>query len=247
LKLLSSEYQSDPTVVGQFRREAAAGLQVSHPHLSSVLSARVADPPYYLVMPWLGGANLRELIHGGGNLCLPEMLCIARQAAEAIAALWRAGWTHGDVKPENIVVSPPLHATLIDLGFARRADEPGWAAEPYFCGTLDYVAPEVIVSASPPDIRSDLYSLGVTMYELISGRLPYTAATAAEIARRRVEDLPADIHKLEPELPLDLVRLLRALLAKQPLRRPQSPEDVVQRLARLEIETFAERTSMRKR
>ncbi len=133
------------------------------------------------------------------------------------------------------------HATLIDLSLARHRSELVASGAPPIFGTLAYLAPERIVSKLAIDIRSDLYSLGVTLFELLTGRLPFAARTAAELAAQHRQELPADLRSLAPHLPASVCQLVRQLLAKEPLRRPQSPSELVDRLAALEIETFAER------
>ncbi len=245
LKLPVEEDSSDSVGVELIRREAVAARAVNSPHVISVLAARVSQPPYYIVMPWLCGSTLRARLARPEPLCLPAVLGIVRQVAEGLGGLLETGWLHGDVKPDNIMVSPEGHATLIDLGFARRVDETGWCLDRGGFGTLSYVAPEVVTSAVRSDVRSDIYSLGVTLYESLSGRLPFSADSASELARRHRDRVATDIHTLVPRLPLRVVRLLRSMLAKQPCRRPQSPAELVERLVALEIETLTERNAVR--
>jgi serine/threonine-protein kinase len=157
-------------------------------------------------------------------------LWLARQTAEALAALHAAGWMHADVKPGNLFVSAPAHVTLLGLGFARRPRECGSIVDRCVAGTVGYVAPEMITSAVRPDIRSDLYSLGATLFEMLTGRLPFEARTL---------DTPLALRSLAPDLPRNVVDLVRELLAKDPFRRPQTPQELISRLAALEIENFA--------
>ena len=147
------------------------GQSVSHPHLVPVLAASVLEPPRLLVMPWLEGASLQARLAAGETFNIPKALWIARQTAEALDGLHAAGWMHGDVTPGNIHVSPAGHVTLIDLSFARRSDEIGSAADRPIMGTCSYIAPEYLTSALRPDIRSDIYSLGVVLFEMLSGRV----------------------------------------------------------------------------
>lgn len=241
VKVLLERWQDDTAAIELLRREAIVGRQVSHRHLISVLAAHVGGPPYFVVMPWLAGSTLADLLAAGRRPPLPVALWLARQTAEALGALHVAGWMHGDVKPSNIFVSPSGHATLLDLGFVRRPEETGCVVDRCVAGTFHYIAPEMITSALRPDIRSDLYSLGVTLYELLTGRLPFVGRSLAELAEQHRQSEPPEIRSLAPRLPLDVARLVHQLLAKEPLRRPQTPAELVVRLTVLEIATFAER------
>ncbi|HVW36506.1 MAG TPA: serine/threonine-protein kinase [Pirellulales bacterium] len=241
LKVLKEASQNDPAAIEVMRREAIVGRKVSHPHLISILSAHVGAAPYFVVMPWLAGATLAEMLAGGNRPPLPVALWIARQAAEALEALDAAGWMHADVKPSNLFVSPSGHVTLLDLGFARRPEETGSAVDRSVCGTVHYIAPEMVTSALRPDIRSDIYSLGVTLYELLAGRVPFDGPDLASLAEQHRQAEPPELRSIAPQLPLGVSRLVHSMLAKEPLRRPQTPRELVERLAALEIETFAER------
>ncbi len=241
LKRLRPEWQERPEAVALLRREATVGRRVSHPHLVPILAASTARPPYYLVMPWLAGPTLADRLAACESFELPAILWIARQVGEALEALWSAGWMHGDVKPGNIHLSPQGHVTLLDLGFARRPQETGSAVDRCLLGTVGYLAPETIVSTLRSDIRSDICSLGVVLFEMLAGRLPYAGQTLAELAAQHRQDRAPELRRLVPHLPAGVVRLVREMLCKEPLRRPQTPRELIDRLWGLEISTFSER------
>jgi len=241
LKTLRPQCQDDPRAVAVLRREALVGRTVSHPHVISLLAAAVAEPPYYVVMPWLSGNSLAVHLAGGKRLDPAVAFWVARQAAEALGALREAGWMHGDVKPSNIFLSPAGHVTLLDLGFARRIEDRGSTTQRCVAGTCNYIAPERIAPGRPIDVPSDLYSLGVVLFEMLSGRLPFRGKDAAEVARKHREARVPELARLVPELPAEACALVREMLAKEPLRRPQDPRELIDRLARLEIATFARR------
>jgi serine/threonine-protein kinase len=146
------------------------------------------------------------------------------------------------VKPSNIFVSPEGHVTLLDLGFARRAEETGSVIERCVTGTCNYIAPERITSALRADIRSDIYGLGVVLFELLSGRLPFEGENLAELVIQHRQARPPDLRRLAPHLSTGVIRLVREMLAKDPLRRPQTPRELINRLAALEIASFGERS-----
>jgi eukaryotic-like serine/threonine-protein kinase len=241
LKVLRPERRDDPAAIELFTREAVVARSVAHPHLIAVLEARVRSNCRFLVMPWLEGVTLQSRLASGRPMELPVVLWIARQVAEALEALDRAGWLHGDVKPGNVRLSPENHVTLIDLGFARRREE----VDRRVMGTPQYLAPENFTSAPlfASDIRSDIYSLGVVLYELLAGRLPFTGRELAELAVEHKQAAPENLRRLAPSLPDEVVWLVHQMLAKDPLRRPQSPRELIDRLVRLEIATFSERAA----
>jgi serine/threonine protein kinase len=241
VKVLRPEWQDDSRGLAILAREAQVGRLVSHPHLVPILAAGLSAPPYWIAMPFLEGQSLAEHLQARPTLDLPVAIWIARQVTEALAALHQAGWMHGDVKPSNVVVSSSGHATLVDLGFARRTSERNAIADRPILGTLHYIAPEVLYSAFGGDIRSDVYSLGVMLFEMFTGRLPFDADDVAELAALHRQEVPADVRNLAPHLPTRAARLVHHMLAKEPLRRPL-PEEIVDRLSALEIETFAERS-----
>jgi serine/threonine protein kinase len=240
LKLLRKHWEDSPEAVSTLRREALVGRAVGSPRLAPVLAAHLAESPYYIVMPWLAGVTLDTLL-ARVRPGMAVALWYARQVVEALDALHQAGWMHGDVKPANVHVSPRGHVTLLDLGFARQADESGRGlAERPVLGTPRYLAPEA-ARGTQADIRADLYSLGVMLFEMLAGRPPFDAADLGELVRLHRQQTARGIRSLAPTAPLKLDRLLRRLLAKQPLRRPQSPRELIDDLARLEIELLDQR------
>lgn len=243
VKILREQWSADARAVAQFRREAQVGRTVSHPRVISILATGLREPPYYVVMPWLDGATLRARLDAGEHFDPPVALWIARQTAEALDALAAAGWRHGDVKPANLFLSPnECHVTLLDLGCARSNDEGGSAADRCLLGTCAYLAPETITSALAADIRSDIYSLGVVLFEMLAGRLPFEGETLEELVVQHKQWRAPDLHRLAPRVPPEVADLVRRMLSKEPLRRPQTPGELVEQLTRLEIQSFTERS-----
>ena len=241
VKVLRRRRHDDPQAVALFRREALVARSLAHRHLVPVLAAGLQRPPYWLVMPWLEGVTLEEQLAQESRLELPAALWTARQVAEALSALDTSGWMHGDVKPSNIFISPNGHVTLLDLGFARRRHESASVSGRCLLGTLRYIAPELVTSAIGSDIRSDIYSLGVMLFEMLSGRVPFEADDLAELVIKHKQARAPRLRQLVPHVPTGVARLVREMLAKEPLRRPQTPDELIRRLAALEISTFSER------
>ena len=239
VKLLHRYWEDSPTALAVLRREALAGRVVSSPHLASVLAAHLDEPPYYLVQPWLEGQTVAARLADGWRPGAAEVVWLARQAAQGLAALDAAGWTHGDVKPANLMLSQSGHVTLLDLGFARPGVESGSALDRPVLGTPRYLAPELVTCVWRADIRSDLYSLGATLYELFAGRPPYDANDLGELVRQHRQERPLALELLAPGTPPLLAALIQRLLAKDPLRRPSGPAEIVAELVRMEIAELA--------
>jgi serine/threonine-protein kinase len=240
IKALRTDFESDPILVDTISREAAAGRRLSHSHIISILAARTHMCPYYVVMPRLEGATVRQAIDAVGPLAIPQALWIARQVAEALAEMHRSCLLHCDVKPSNILVTESGHATLFDLGFATPCDRGATAPAVELRGTLAYIAPEMLTSKTAMGPWSDIYSLGVTLFEMLTGRLPFTQDSPARLAESHLREIPPSPRTFVPQLPRSIARLLRRMMAKDPSRRPT--DDLIETLMRLEIETFGLRS-----
>jgi serine/threonine-protein kinase len=242
VKVLRNEWWRDESAIARQRREAWIGGQVSHPNVVPVLSTSVEGPPFYFVMPMLEGRSLAQRIEDGPQLPLPMALWIVRQIVEGLAAVFgRTRMIHGDVKPANVMVAPSGHATVMDFGLAHTLDEASsWADRPVI-GTLNYIAPEMVTSAMAADARSDFYSLGVMLYELLAGRLPLESDDPGELAMLHREGKPTCVLELRSDLPKPVASLVHTLLAKEPIRRPSSHSELIERLVRLEIDCFGMR------
>ncbi len=244
IKVLKSRWEQDPRAVALFRQEARLGRRISHPHVVPVLAAQVDTPPYFLTMPRLAGRTLSNLVASSAHRSVPFCLGISRQVAEGLAQLHSdCGMMHGDVKPGNIFVGPDGHAWLLDLGLCSESGRPNSLAERPVVGTLNYMAPEMLTSCLAADHRGDFYSLGVTLYEMLSGSLPFESSMPGELAVLHRDAAAPSLAELRPDLPGTVVALVHQMLAKEPMRRPQSYRELVDRLVRLEISTFADRFS----
>ncbi len=223
-------------------REATVGRAVTHPHLVAILSAQLDTAMPLIVMPLLPGAALDRVVAAHAPFSPPHALWIVRQIAEALVALHDTGWLHADVKPGNIHVSPAGHATLLDLGFAMRLDSGECAAGASLRGSPIYTAPEMISSAVSVDGRCDIYSLGITLYELLTGNPPFTQSEPGPLMLAHLQHAVPNPRIVNPTLHRGIWDLLQGMLAKEPLRRPAAAE-LVERLVDLEIATLEERVA----
>src|SRR6266849_3089372 len=243
VKLLRPDWEDQPTAVKLLQREARTGLAVRHAHLVQFLYAHVTRPPYFLVMELLRGESLRRRLRRERRLDVPTALWIGRQCAVALTVLHQAGFLHGDIKPDNIRLVDEGQAVLIDLGFAHRPGENAHLLKRgYVLGTVDYLAAELCAFDEETETSSDLFSLGATLFEMLTGQLPYPQGTIEQTLRHHSSEPPTDIRSLVERLPSGLITLIDRLLARRPEDRPRAPL-LVQQLMALEIATGSRRLS----
>lgn len=232
------------------RREATVARQVSHGNLTTVLHSQFEQGrgSAFLVLPRIRGVSVRELLDyrrrafgclAGASKFLRQSVWIARQGAQGLAALHAGGWLHGDLKPENMLVSLPGHLTLIDLGLARKLGTAECRGGEILAQMLRYVSPEMLLPYETVTQASDVYSLGMVLHELLTGQFAFVESDATGLALAHLRRQPEDLRELCPYLPPQLPRLLEKMLAKEPLRRPEAAS-VVRQLTRIEMELLAE-------
>jgi len=218
VKILSPRLAEDPEALHRFLEEAKVCAHLKHPHIVRFLRLAKCEGLYYIAMELAEGGSLRRLLkNNGGKLDETRALELTAQVADALALAHGNGLLHRDVKPENILLDRNGYAKLADLGIAVRTSRSDDAGE--FWGTPAYLAPETISGQNADDPRSDLYSLGATLFEMLAGRTPFSAATPAEMLRHHLQ-LPApDVRVLRPELSPQTGALVARLLAKNPEHR----------------------------
>jgi serine/threonine protein kinase len=243
IKVLRDDWGDPETGIKLLQREARAGLGVRHPHLVRIRQAHVTAAPYFLVMDLLAGESLRRRLRRDFRLPISEAVWIIRQITEALATLHGAGFLHGDLKPDNVRLIDDGTAVLIDLGFTHRPGEnAAFLRAGYVLGTANYLAPEQCDPLPTEDLSSDVFSLGVMFFEILTGRLPYPPGSLHQTFRRHRCDPPADIRRSVANLPAGLVGLIEKLLTHRPEERPRAAS-VVQQLVKLEIAALTRRRS----
>ncbi len=234
LKVLPAEMASSPERLERFRREAKALAALDHPGVVSVYSVEEADGVHFLTMQLVEGHSLHRLISEGG-LPVERILEIATALADALAAAHEKGIVHRDLKPANVMVTKDGRVKVLDFGLAKLspAGEPADSALPteaptregVVMGTLPYMSPEQ-VSGKPVDHRTDVFSLGVLLYEMASGRRPFAGASTAELGSAILRDTPPALTTLRAGLPQGLMQIVTRCLEKDPGARFQGLRDV---------------------
>jgi eukaryotic-like serine/threonine-protein kinase len=226
IKVLRDDAANDPTNVQLFRREARAGLAVRHTNLVRVVHAILTgEQAYHLVMERVPGRSLRWVLRQTGWLSPRTVAVIGQQAAASLAALHVAGFVHGDVKPDNLHVTPGRKATLLDLGFAHRPTEDAHLVGPGFVlGTANYIAPELCDRPGGDGPASDVFSLGVTLFELLTGELPYPDGTVEETMVHHRDGRPESLWDWQGGWPIGLSSLVDRMLDRDPAARPTAEE-----------------------
>jgi serine/threonine protein kinase len=245
VKVVRPDWDDQETAIKLLQREARAGLSVRHPHLVHITHAEVLHEPYFLVMDLLTGEPLRRRLRRDYRLPVADAVWIARQTADALTALHQAGFLHGDIKPDNLRLTDDGTAVLIDLGFAHRPGEnASFLRAGYVLGTANYLAPELCDELPAEGLPSDVFSLGVTLFEMLTGRLPYPPGSLRQTFRRHRCDPPADVRQGAGPMPSALVALVERMLAHRPDDRPRAGV-VVQKLIEVEIAALKGRRARR--
>lgn len=241
VKRLLPEWRENRAARRLLENEAEVGRQISDPHVVRVRDAsREASPPF-VVLEWLEGESLAERLEKTPQLSPRAALWIVRQCAQGLQALAAAGYCHGDIKPANLWCTPPCGIKLIDLGFASALSQPGQRREgrpTVLTGTPEYLAPETVVPGSGDLLAKDQYSLGVLLYQLLTGRLPFAGDSVADVMRRQQSVIPTPLRAFAPTVSREVAQCAERLLSKQPLRRSSSWPSLVRELISLEIATL---------
>ena len=232
IKILNDRYATDDLFVERFRREAKSAAALSHPNIVSIYDRGEAEGTYYIAMEVIEGRSLKELIRANGRLRPAQAVSYTRQILAALRFAHRSGIIHRDIKPHNILVGPEERLKVTDFGIARAGASQMTEAGSIM-GTAQYLSPEQARGAEVSG-ASDLYSVGVVLYEMLTGEVPFTGDTAVEIAMKHVNDAPRPPSATAPGIPADLDRVVLRCLAKNPADRYQTAEELDSDLARVE-------------
>lgn len=226
IKLLRKDYSSDPDFQDRFRQEAKAAANLSHPNIVTMHDFGLDNKQLFLVMEYVPGTDMKTLIKQRGRFSPEEALPLLIQACAGIGYAHRAGLVHCDVKPQNMLVTPDMRLKVADFGIARALAtiHPEEQSEVIW-GSPQYFAPEQ-ASGSAPSPASDVYSLGIIMYEMLTGSLPFQATTASALAQLHVEREPPLLSEMIPDVSPTLEQILKKVLSKEPSQRYRTADQL---------------------
>src|SRR2546421_2043900 len=218
IKLMNREVASDSDQLERFRREARAVAQLSHPHIVGVIDAGEDEGRPYIVFEFVEGETLKQRIRRLGRLPITEAVAYAIEIARALGAAHARHIVHRDVKPQNVLIDEEGSAKVTDFGIARTLDEEGLTADGRVLGTTDYVSPEQALGHAVSG-QSDIYSLGIALYEMLTGDVPFKGDSQVAVAMRHVREELPDVQRLRPEASAALAAVVDRATAKDLQRR----------------------------
>ena len=223
VKALSPEFSGDPTLLERFRGEARAQAQLNHPNLATLYAFLVQDDVAYMVMEFVDGETFHAMVARRGPIPAEEAVPLFRQALAGIGYAHRLGIVHRDIKPSNIMLNREGVVKVMDFGLAKVAGNHGVTRTGIRLGTAYYMSPEQIL-VKGVDVRSDIYSLGATLYEILTGQAPFHADSEFQILNDHVNTPPPPPTRLHPQIPSGIENAVLKALAKNPDQRFQTVE-----------------------
>ncbi len=231
VKVLGPQYAQDAGFVERFRREAQAAARLNHPNVVSVFDTGSDGPVHYIVMEYVAGRTLADVLKTEGHLMPERAAEIAAQVASALSFAHAAGIVHRDVKPGNIMITPQGEVKVMDFGIARAASTEPLTQTATVLGTASYLSPEQ-AEGRPVDARSDIYSLGIVLYEELTGVPPFQADSPVAVAYKHVRENPVLPSQVVPGIPPDLEAVVLKAMAKNPANRYASAAEMREDLER---------------
>jgi serine/threonine-protein kinase len=236
VKVLHAEISDQPDQLERFRREARSVAKLSHPNVVAVIDAGQDAGHPYIVFEYIEGETLKQRIERVGTLSLDESAAYAIEVGRGLVAAHARNLVHRDVKPQNVLIDPEGRAKVTDFGIARSLEAKGLTATGRVLGTTDYVAPEQAMGQEI-DARSDVYSLGVLLYEMLTGEVPFSAETQVGVAMKHVNEPLPNVQEGRPEVSAALAAVVETATAKDPERRYSTMAEMLRDLeAALEVE-----------
>src|SRR5258706_6877680 len=226
IKILRKDFAASPEFQTHYRQEARAAANLSHPNIVTVHDFGFTDDLLFIVMEYIPGRDLKQLLRERGRFSIEQGIPLIIQACAGIGYAHRAGLVHCDIKPHNMLVSPDGRLKVTDFGIARALAPiaPGERTDVVWGSPL-YFAPEQ-AQGEAPSPASDVYSLGVVLYEVLSGTPPFTASTADELARLHVSARPIPIREYIPDIPSALEEIVMKVLSKEPAARYRTADQL---------------------
>ncbi|MEN6300833.1 MAG: protein kinase [Anaerolineaceae bacterium] len=237
IKILRESYSADAEFCQRFHQEAKAAANLSHPNIITIHDFGFDAGRLYIIMEYVPGTDLKSLIQRRGKFPVDETINLMIQACAGIGYAHRAGLIHCDIKPHNMIITPDKRLKVTDFGIARAlaSIQPDEKTDIVW-GSPQYFSPEQ-AAGNVPSPASDVYSLGIVMYEMLTGQLPFNASSAAELAKLHREALPPPMHRFNPAVPRELEQIIIKVLSKEPSTRYRTADQLGRVLIHLKAES----------
>jgi serine/threonine protein kinase/tetratricopeptide (TPR) repeat protein len=233
LKLLKPEIASDKKTIERFRNELKFARKIRHENVCQMYDLNEEKGAHYITMEFVPGENLKSMIRMSGQLSLGTTIGVAKKVCEGLAAAHKVAVVHRDLKPQNVMIDKEGNARILDFGIARSVEGKGITGAGVMIGTPEYMSPEQ-VEGKEVDQRSDIYSLGVILYEMVTGRVPFEGDTPFTIGVKHKSEIPKDPREINAQVSEDLSRVIMRCIGKDKKERYQSAGEVLFELTRLE-------------
>jgi serine/threonine-protein kinase len=233
LKMIRPEIASEKRTLERFHNELKLARKISHPNVGRMYELLVEEGVHFITMEYVSGEDLKSSIRRFGQLPISKSISIAKQICEGLAEAHKIGVVHRDLKPSNIMVDKEGNAKVMDFGIARSLKTKGITGEGVSVGTPEYMSPEQ-VEGKEADQRADIYSLGIILYEMVTGRVPFEADTGFAVALKHKSEQPENPKRLNPQIPDQLSRLILKCLEKDREKRYQGAGEVLTELTMIE-------------
>ena len=229
IKILSPLLSNDPEALERLKREVSAARRITHPNVIRIHDIAEANGLQYVSMEFFGGTTLKDHIKQSGGLSVMEAFNIASQICDGLQAAHAQGVIHRDLKSQNIILNSANQIKIIDFGLAHTQQMQGLTATGLIMGTPEYMAPEQ-VSGKKVDERADIYSLGIILYELFTGKVPFTGASAISVGFQQIKDPPPAPSSINPQISSAVERVILKALEKEPVQRYRNVDELKQDL-----------------
>jgi tetratricopeptide (TPR) repeat protein/predicted Ser/Thr protein kinase len=233
LKLIRPEVAADKKTLERFQNELKLARKIAHRNVGKMYELMEREGTHFITMEYVPGEDLRSFLKRSGRLTVEKTVTIAKEVCEGLAEAHRLGVVHRDLKPSNIIIDKEGNARIMDFGIARSLKGKGITGAGVMIGTPEYMSPEQ-VEGKEADQRSDIYALGIILYEMVTGRVPFEGDTPLSIAHKHKYEPPADPRNFNPQIPEELSRLILNCLEKEGGRRYQTADDLLADLTKIE-------------